>query len=248
MGEIRIAHISDPHFGSDDVQLRVWRSVIGFLNNTVKPHLVLVTGDVVHTPDQQLYKRARQELDRLTVIGSNPQDSYRVCAGNHDWHPLGNAPGRLQKVWEFIAGWSGSPAWFANEFQGRIPTVNHPLDFPLSDGTDLWNVRVIGFDTSADAKFTAQGYATIEDLGGLAAAAQGNKDADLVILMHHHHLLSIKELEESPQRLKNLFKPTIMNKVMSTSCCMVTSISRCLRGTERSPASRTIPSSSGRAL
>jgi 3',5'-cyclic AMP phosphodiesterase CpdA len=209
MGEIRIVHISDPHFGSDG-QLQVWRSVISFLNNTVKPHLVLVTGDVVHTPDQQLYRRAREELDRLTVIGSNPQNSYRVCAGNHDRHPLGNAPGRLQKAWEFVAGWRGAPAWFSDEFQGRIPTVNHPLDFPLSDGSDLWNVRVIGFDTSADAKFTAQGYATIEDLGGLAAAARGNADADLVILMHHHHLLSIKELEESRQRLKNVFKPTIM--------------------------------------
>jgi hypothetical protein len=37
-----------------------------------------------------------------------------------------------------------------------------------------------------------------------ANAARGNQDADLVVLMHHHHLLSIKELEESRQRLKNL--------------------------------------------
>jgi hypothetical protein len=209
MGTIRIAHISDPHFGSVNQQA-VWRSARDFINGTIKPHLVLVTGDIVHTPGQQLYKTARDELDQLTVVGPKPKDSYRVCAGNHDRHPLGNAPGPFRKVWESIAGFKGAPAWFSEVFQGRVPTVDNPLDFDLSDGSDVWKVRAVGFDTSAHAEFTAQGFATLADIEGLANAARGNQDADLVVLMHHHHLLSIKELEDSRQRLRNLLKPTIM--------------------------------------
>ena len=209
MGTIRIAHISDPHFGSHG-QPSVWEDVCTYLNGKLKPHLVLVTGDIVHTPGRQLYRTAREQLDQLTTVDNDPNNSYRVCAGNHDRHPLGNAPGHLKKVWQLVAGWNRAPAWFSDAFQGRIPTVNNPADFDLADENDLWRVRVIGFDTSAAAKFTAQGFATNEDLGGLASAARNNQEADLVILMHHHHLLSIKELEENRQKLKNIFKPTIM--------------------------------------
>ncbi|MDH2345516.1 metallophosphoesterase [Bradyrhizobium sp. SSUT77] len=209
MGTIRIAHISDPHFGSVN-QLEVWRSARDFLNETIKPHLVLVTGDIVHTPDQDLYTTAREELDHLAVVGPKPKDSYRVCAGNHDRHPYGNAPGLFQKAWEKIAGYESAPAWFSHEFEGRVPTVDHPLDIPLSDGGDVWKVRAVGIDTSTDAKFAAQGHAALKDLQGLANAARGNQEADLVVLMHHHHLLAIKELEESRQTLKDLLKPTIM--------------------------------------
>ena len=99
MGTIRIAHISDPHFGSS-LQLPVWLDACKYLNETLKPHLVLVTGDIVHTPDKHLYKYAKTELDKLKTIGANPTTSYIVCAGNHDRHPYGNAPGPLQKAWE----------------------------------------------------------------------------------------------------------------------------------------------------
>lgn len=210
MGTIRIAHISDLHFGSER-QLDVWRNAREFINRTVKPHLVLVTGDIVHSPNRDQYRKAREELDQLIVVGANANDPYRVCAGNHDRHPWGNAPGPLQRVWESVASSNKASAWFADTFQGRIPTAKNPVDFRLEDGGDVWKIRVIGIDTSAEAKFTAQGFATWDDLTHLVDAARSRGvDPDLVVLMHHHHLLSIKELEESRQTLKNLFKPTIM--------------------------------------
>jgi hypothetical protein len=209
MGSVRIAHISDPHFGSEN-QAEVWRSVRDYLNGTITPHLVLVTGDIVHTPDQALYLQAQNELDHLKVVDPNQTDSYRVCAGNHDRHPWGNAPGRLQTFYQKVAPWRSHPASFDQKFVGRIPTVESPHDFLLSAGGIDWKIRVMAFDTSADAKFLAQGIARNSDIQSLAKAASSKKDADLVILMHHHHLLSISELEKSRQRLKNLFSPTVM--------------------------------------
>ena len=102
------------------------------------------------------------------------------------------------------------PANFSETFKGRIPTVAVPHDFELTEGENIWKVRVIAFDTSIKAKYTAQGFAEESDWKGLAEAARGKQSPDLVILMHHHHLLSIKELEDSRQQLKSLFKPTIM--------------------------------------
>jgi 3',5'-cyclic AMP phosphodiesterase CpdA len=171
------------HFGSPR-QLQVWKSLRDYLNDTVKPQLVLVTGDVVHTPDEAEYRRAFDELSLLRVVGPNPPNAYFVCAGNHDRHPYGNAPGPLKKAWSRIAGWAGAPAWFDNNFVGRIPTVQNPQDITLRVNTNEWKIRIIGCDTSANAEYTALGYATADELGQLADAAKGNPDADLVILLH----------------------------------------------------------------
>ena len=82
-----IGHISDLHFGSahaDDV----WRSVSKFLVDTVRPNLLLITGDLVDTPKARLYEHAKTALDNLRI-------PYYVCAGNHDRHLKGNVSRRL---------------------------------------------------------------------------------------------------------------------------------------------------------
>jgi len=209
MDELRIAHISDLHFGSPR-QCNVWNSLRDFLNGTLKPNFILVTGDIAHTPNRNLFERAATELNQLRVTRPNPQDAYRVCPGNHDRHPLGNAPGDLAAIFNAMRGMSGAPAWFDNGFQGLTPTVKNPHTVELQVGKNRWTIRIIGCDTSAHAKFTAHGYASEADLGGLDAAAKSDPDADLVILMHHHHLLPIMELEKSRQQLTDMFRPTIM--------------------------------------
>lgn len=208
MDTIRIVHCSDPHFGSPN-QDAAWTSFRDDVNQKVKPHLVLITGDLVHTTSEALYAAAERELSHLQAVGRPVNDAYRVCAGNHDRHPLGNAPGPLNTLWEKVAGFRGAPAWFDNAFTGRIPTVAQPSDIELSSGQNKWVVRIIGIDTSINAKFTALGYAKEEDIRGLAAAA-AHEAADLVIVMHHHHLVPIRELEEARQTFGQVFRPTIM--------------------------------------
>ena len=103
MDAIRIAHISDLHFGSPH-QEKVWEQLRNYLNDTLKPNLILITGDIAHTPKKELFGTAKDQLDLLRVQRPNPRDAYRVCPGNHDRHPLGNAPGKFASIVNFCRG------------------------------------------------------------------------------------------------------------------------------------------------
>jgi 3',5'-cyclic AMP phosphodiesterase CpdA len=209
MDVIRIADISDLHFGSER-QTEAWELLRNHLNDVIKPNLVLVTGDIAHTPDKDLFEEAQRQLSLLRVDRQNPKDAYRVCAGNHDRHPFGNAPGWLDPTINWIRGWRGASSWFDETFAGVAPTVKNPERLELELGSNHWTLRIVGCDTSKHAEYTALGFASEADVAGLAEAARGDPDADLVILMHHHHLLSIWELERNRQQLKDMFKPTVM--------------------------------------
>jgi hypothetical protein len=210
MGEtVRIVHLSDLHFGTSG-QLEIWRSLRNYVNDVLKPHLVLVTGDIVDSPDESLYREARHELDLLRVVGEDSADAYRVCPGNHDRHPSGVARGSFTFLHDLFGSRSTVPAWFDQTFGGVAPTAGKPADFDLSAGSVNWRVKVIGFDSSVDAKYAAQGYARPDDLGNLVKSAKAATDFDLVILMHHHHLLPIKELERGRQSAKDLLQSTTM--------------------------------------
>jgi 3',5'-cyclic AMP phosphodiesterase CpdA len=94
-GEIAIAHLSDLHVGSPKWE-DSWLLVKQCLIDAIKPSLILVTGDLVHTPRADWYKKARTELDSLAqalgpVFGLE-RIPYFVCAGNHDRYWLGNRP------------------------------------------------------------------------------------------------------------------------------------------------------------
>ncbi len=88
--DIVIAHISDPHFGSAQAD-SVWTLVAQELRS-IHPDLILVTGDLVHTPRERLYRLAQRRLDSLS---QSTNAKYYVCAGNHDRHWMGNRIGPL---------------------------------------------------------------------------------------------------------------------------------------------------------
>lgn len=77
-----ILHLSDLHFGSDQAD-PTWATVADFIQTKVKPALILVTGDLVHSPKEESFRTARDSLDALQI-------PYFVCPGNHDRHRLGN--------------------------------------------------------------------------------------------------------------------------------------------------------------
>ena len=83
-GALAIAHISDPHFGSPNA-VEAWQRAADFLHAELHTQLalVLVTGDLVHTPTVANYTVAKTALDNL-------RRKYFVCAGNHDRFELGN--------------------------------------------------------------------------------------------------------------------------------------------------------------
>jgi 3',5'-cyclic AMP phosphodiesterase CpdA len=207
---VRIVHVSDLHFGVNG-QLQVWRSLRQYINNEIKPHLILVSGDIVDTPGKDAYQTAKNELDQLQASGAMLANVYRVCPGNHDRHPVGNAPGKkFKRVFDFLKRAPAADAWFDNVFGAFVARPESATDFRLAAGTNTWRVRVVGFDTSERAEYSAQGFAAQEKIDELTGTLENIRDSDLVIVLLHHHLLPIMELEQAQQRLRNLIAPTIM--------------------------------------
>ena len=205
---IRIAHISDLHFGVNN-QETVWTSLVHFLVNKVQPQLVFVTGDITDSPDKEAYEQARKQLDRL-LGPPNRIQQYFVCPGNHDRHWRGNAAGMIAQVIDHVRSPKKLHAWFDGVFGGVVVVPESPRDIKLEEDGNIWNLRILGVDSSRESKFLAQGHISSSDLQELIAQAKKNAESDLVILLQHHHLLPIMELESDAQRLGGLFSPTIM--------------------------------------
>ena len=97
---VRIAHISDLHFGADGYK-DVSKVLAEHLRDNVKPHMVIVSGDLVDTPKDALFDEVFTWREGLNVsLGCKPGEPsrYVVCAGNHDRHKRGNAlPWRFPK-------------------------------------------------------------------------------------------------------------------------------------------------------
>jgi len=199
MATIRIAHISDLHFGASR-QSETWGILKRHLSEQVKKnllHLVIVTGDIVDSPDDNLLKLAHDELESLGV-------KYYVCAGNHDRHKKGNSIRVVKPLNAVINWWIGDGlAKFSRWFEGRIPTLSNVVKETLSDGQDEWDLRIGGVDSSINADISARGFLSPEDQDLLRKAMSGPDSFDLGILLFHHHLLPVRVLERNiePQKL-----------------------------------------------
>lgn len=87
----RIAHLSDPHFGTEDP--RLIGPLLAHLAGA-KPDLVVISGDLTQRARRGQYAAAAAFLRRLPA-------PYVAVPGNHD-APLWNLPLRLTQPW---AGW-----------------------------------------------------------------------------------------------------------------------------------------------
>ena len=159
MATIRIAHLSDLHFGALG-QIETWGILKRHLIEQVKKnliHLAIVTGDIADTPDDKLLRVAHDELESLGV-------TYYVCAGNHDRHKKGNTARVIKPVNSLINWWSGDGmAKFSRWFEGRIPTLRNVANEKLTDGQDEWQIRIAGADSSINADISARGFLPPED-------------------------------------------------------------------------------------
>lgn len=182
-GSIAIAQISDLHFGNDG-QPDAWRALSHALLSAIqpRPQLVLVTGDIVDTPDVALYNKAKDALDHLRI-------PYRVCAGNHDRHTKGN----MLSLWR--PKMASVATQFDHVFAGQLVTTS-----PTTITLGSTKLGLAAIDTSRKADAFARGLVEPADLDEL----QGNWLLDserpnwqFFFLLVHHHPLSVARLEAS---------------------------------------------------
>lgn len=192
-GSILIAHLSDLHLGSKGAT-KVEEVLMKFLRDQVKPDLMLVTGDLVHSPSEKGYKNAKTFLDAAaarnldaTAEGTTPTP-YLVCPGNHDRFPKGVLRKLRAKHWRAVS------AHFDKTFSGKIMLSDKFEKVTVGSGTSAWEIGLVGADSSNNADAWARGYVAEADFAALAAQVRG-KECDLCIFLVHHHLLSIPGLE-----------------------------------------------------
>lgn len=179
---LKIAHVTDLHFGMEG-QKDAWENLSGILRKTIKPDLLLVTGDIVDSPSEDLLKTAASEISKVNV-------PFMVCPGNHDRFPRGNRlfGWRLSKRRPSLA--------FDHAFKGNVAT---------EAGSILrhkgWRIEVRGLDSALDADFSARGFINPIAFNTLSTRCEDGV-ADLSILLVHHHPMPIRSLEHRRQSAK----------------------------------------------
>ncbi len=206
MGTIRIAHLSDLHFVPSKSDAQVWSLVRDFINERVKPHAVLVTGDVTDSATQAEFDFASQSLGSLAVQSGGDNLKFRIVAGNHDRYLYrGNRIPLVGRLWPLRRLERDKSARFDHAFPGAMQiTPKAPCDMTLiavgaaGQAAVPWKVRVIGLDSSAEAQWFAQGAISNSNvqLACNAAADHAAREHDLVIALVHHHILPIPAVEQ----------------------------------------------------
>ncbi len=213
MAAIRIAHISDLHFGMTH-QVAVWNALAAHLLAEPRPHGIIVTGDIVDTPDPELFARAGAQFQRFT----DARIPWVVCAGNHDRHGRGNV-GFLGRLAAALRGSPTVGTAFDVAFAGHVATLEDLVEWPPPNtspppASARWQLRLFGVDSSRDARYSAQGFVGLDVFERLSRQARTGdahvESYDLLIGLIHHHLLPIAALEKSAQEVKGLFSPTVL--------------------------------------
>ena len=119
----RIAHLSDLHYGGA-FDLDTWNSVASAVAG-FRPHLLIVSGDLVDDPSEAQLRAVKQKLDDLAATAGA---ELFVVPGNHDVSPFG------------IDLWGARSGLFHEIFRGTDPQQS--ADGALEKGGGLWKVSV----------------------------------------------------------------------------------------------------------
>lgn len=217
---IRIAHISDPHFGSTKDHA-VWETVAVHLR-ALSLNLLVITGDLADSPKRKFFDAAHTACENLQV-------PYLVIPGNHDRFTKGN---RFLPEW--IGRLRGPSEYFDQVFQGHVAVPDPITTKPLTQGVCQRTLCIVGLDSSRNADFFARGHVALPALLSAANALSRVTGSDLKIALVHHHLLAVRALEEARQnRLESLADvTTLVNAGSVLESFSVAQVSLVLHGHE----------------
>lgn len=229
MAVATILHLSDLHFGCQG-QDQVWGSLREYINKDMDVDLVLVTGDIVDSPSDEVFAEAKRELGSLKT---KHHRQYLVCSGNHDKHWRGNATGALTRLLPKFRHAQDAGRRFAEFFAGHLTQVDQYEDLDLKAGSYRWRIRIGALETASDAKHLARGYVDPMHLQGVRSLARDVRDVDAVLLLMHHHLLPIAGVERTSQPAKELLaSTTVVNAGMTLGAIVGSQVNLVLHGHE----------------
>jgi predicted MPP superfamily phosphohydrolase len=214
---IRIAHLSDLHFGLKG-QDETWNLLKDHLKNQVHPDLIVITGDLADNPQRKPFEKAQGAVEDLCRRTNNTLTPCFVCPGNHDrfWH--GN---RLWKLNPFRRIWPPKPFEFYFEKLG--PTLTKPADITLGTPANQWHLRILAIDSSLEADRFARGKIPLQVVQDIAQTMLSSDKVDLGLMLVHHHVLSVRALEHSsqdnPLRLLNVTSLTNSGSLLEALAC-----------------------------
>ena len=147
-------------------------------------------------------------IERILQDAGIREPRLFVCPGNHDRHPLGNKEWAWRLANRIRHPLAGSWKFWFEKYLGSfypplVPRENAKkyLTLPiqkveLGTGDDRWRVRVVALDSSYAADWFARGFLDVKEIDALSGMPRDN-DVDLGILLVHHHLLSVRSLEQA---------------------------------------------------
>ncbi len=215
--QVRIVHLSDLHVGHSFLPAR-WNEILDYLPQ-IKPHIIIVSGDLVDSPWRSSLKRAQNFIGQLRQRA--PAAAVVVIPGNHDTRIFGIFSPRhsdlallllaavgialrfLFKPHGLAVGCLGLPilaifAWLWTMIHRR----GFHRYFPQAPALQTFNglpVEILNFDSStSDAAWWAQGFIPYErfsELDRLLRSRQMSRNVRIAVL--HHHALPIPYDDEA---------------------------------------------------
>jgi predicted phosphodiesterase len=173
---IKLAHISDLHYGSRDVDAA--DGVLGVLK-AERPNYLVVTGDLANNPWS--LPPARGWVEELVKTCSLDAANVLVVAGNHDYRIVGNFGFKPVGSWFFrrsFAKW-----WYGNGFY--FPPAFPKLAFLVIDSNPI----CLGFARGRFGYF--QSWQLKRQLKRLSKEERERLRAATVIAVLHHHPLPV---------------------------------------------------------
>lgn len=219
---LRIAHISDLHFGVDKNQSEQFKYLCKSIA-AAKPDVIVCSGDIIDCPGVLPNKRlddAHAKMKELCDLCELSMDSrFFITPGNHDIWYKGIGSGSLTKFLTIFGSFfrrdSQDGAWgkiIANDISLAIVCINTTPKRRLFDSMVYFAKSLFYFATfnidkyfvnSSNAAGWARGYvenSELEQLTEFVARIRAEKHHNPLILVNmHHHPLS--HPEKSDQRL-----------------------------------------------
>jgi 3',5'-cyclic AMP phosphodiesterase CpdA len=208
---IRIVHLSDFHFSKKNFDGSVWKIVANFVNDEIKPDLILITGDITDNGGSDEFTLASEKLSELKIrnFGDTEAASFYVVPGNHDLYTYKGVALRGRKFWPFgnaanSEEYDRKEQIFKSTFNGRCLPPDPACTATLCVENRSCRVRLIGIDSNHRTCLLAQGAIEESAINQAVKLATDDKKSDLVIALVHHHVLPIPSVERGKMQANGL--------------------------------------------